>query len=864
MPSIDPGSLKNEAGIAKLNDFLANRSYIAAESGPSAEDMACFAAIASVPSKKALPNAARWYRHILAVRASHAPAYQWPAAGAKPKAAAKPKKAPMEVDVKPEKWSGVMHKPSSSPPALGLGDKCVDRKGGGLKGKYYITTAINYANGWPHMGHAYEAIVSDVFARHHRLMGEDTYYLTGSDEHGQKIAEKAEADGLSPIASCDRFVDGFKCLNQRLRISNNFYIRTTQAAHKAYVQELWKNVKAKGDIYFGDYEGWYCVREERYFTDTEALESDYKDPVSGVPLEKRKEASFFFRLSKYAKPVLDWMEANESFIQPQQFRGEIMDRLKGMEMRDLCISRGTFAWGVPCPEEPVNDQSHVMYVWFDALTNYASAVGAGDKANPLSRFWPADMHIVGKDINWFHSVYWPAMLMSAGMPLPKSIVVHGFIAGSDGRKMSKSLGNVVDAHDILDEISPDTFRWYICREAAYGDDLKFNMDGMKLMHNADLCGNFGNLVNRAISLCGGAVPEMGKDTAGLPFKLDELKAATSKAYLEYRLSEAADLAVGAANDTNKWLNDNAPWNLKDEKDKDVRATRCRVLLEAVYILAHFFGPFVPAAAEAVLKKIGQAPMAIPDLSDKFANLKTGAPATSSTILFEMFDMKTGAPSVADAKEAKDKAKLALKEASKESNPAPAKVVVKEKPKAAPVKEKAKAAPETSDDQPLFTKLDIRVGRVVDAWFHPEADRLFIESIDVGEAAPRQIVSGLREHYKLEEFKGRKLLVVCNMKPSKLVKVDSSGMVLCAKNADKVELLIVPDNLEVGTRVLPDGTPNTFEPFEPNAVKKKKVWEGVAELLRTDKNRVAMFDGKPLVGPGGEKFLAATCSDSPIS
>jgi len=425
--------------------------------------------------------------------------------------------------------------------------------------------------------------------------------------------------------------------------------------------------------------------------------------------------------------------------------------------------------------------------------------------------------VIGKDISWFHTVIWPAMLMSADMPLPKSVVVHGFIAGADGRKMSKSLGNVVDAHEELDHVSPDTFRWYISRAASFGDDLKFSPEAMKLQHNSDLCGNLGNLVNRAVVLCGGTVPELGKEKIDLPFDLAKLKAETTKAFLEYRLSDAADLAVAAGTDTNKWVQILAPWNMKDDSQVALRATCCRMLLEAVYVLAHFFGPFIPSGAEAILKKLNVPPTAIPDLNDKFVNLKEGAPVTSGSVLYEVFDVTASVAAAAD------------------------------------------------DNQPLFSKLDVRVGKVVDAWFHPDADRLFVEMIDVGDPeGPRQIVSGLREHYKLEEFKGRKLLAVCNMKPSKLVKVDSYGMVLCAKTGDKVELLDVPANLEVGTRILPEGVASTFPPFEPSQVKKKKIWESVAEVLRTGKDRVAMVDGKALMGPGGEKILAPTLPDAAIS
>jgi len=423
---------------------------------------------------------------------------------------------------------------------------------------------------------------------------------------------------------------------------------------------------------------------------------------------------------------VEHIEEHEEFIQPQQFRTEILERLKSIKLRDLSISRGTFNWGVECPEDLIEGQQHVMYVWFEALINYISGVDATNPTKPLSCFWPADMHIIGKDISWFHSVIWPAMLMSIGLPLPKSIVVHGIIAGADGRKMSKTYGNVINAHDLLDRLSPDTLRWYVCREAKYGDDFKFSEESLTLMHNADLCDNLGNLVNRAVNLCGGAVPAGDAKLVPLPFDLAALKQTVCSAFEQYKLSEAADLVVKACSATNKWIADLEPWKMKDDK-KDLRNACCRLLVEAVYVLAHFFAPFIPTAGEAVFNKIAPARPII-ELADDFNNLTTGAEVSKGSILFEPLEVK------------KDEA------------------------------------------QPLFSKLDVRVGRVVEAWPHPEADRLFVERIDVGDPeGPRQIVSGLREHYTLEQFIGRNLLALCNMKPARLKNVESHGMVLCAKD-----------------------------------------------------------------------------------
>eukprot|EP00928_Gymnodinium_smaydae_P047058 TRINITY_DN31397_c0_g1_i1.p1 TRINITY_DN31397_c0_g1~~TRINITY_DN31397_c0_g1_i1.p1 ORF type:complete len:903 (+),score=195.37 TRINITY_DN31397_c0_g1_i1:63-2711(+) len=873
-------SLKTEKGLAQLNELLASRSYIGETGQPTAEDFSRSLEIGVVPDRSQFPHVARWLTHIKALRVKY-PEYSPVRAGAggssapsapaakKGRAAGKEKQE-LDFDCKVLPW-GEPNTPVADPPALGAAAK--DLAGLGKNSpKYYITTAINYANGFPHIGHAYEALTSDVFARHARLMGRQTFFMTGSDEHGQKIAQAAADEGQKPITICNRYVDGFKALNQRLLVSNNYYVRTTDDCHKKVAQDVWQRCKKAGDIYLGEYEGWYLVREERFVTDQEAQEWNYLDPGSGKPLTKMCEASFFFRMTKYRDRVIKLIQEQEDFIKPQQYRTEVLERLKAMEgegkeMRDLSISRGTFDWGIPCPEEPVNGQKHVMYVWFDALTNYLSGVNGNDPKAPLSKFWPADMHVIGKDISWFHCVIWPSMLMSAGLPLPKSVVVHGFIAGPDGRKMSKSYGNVVNPHDMLNRYSPDTLRWYLCRESPYGDDVKFSEDAMKLMHNADLCDNLGNLVNRAAKLCGGSLPARGtpesRKKVGKPFDLAQLKKATAEAMAGYRLNEAADLAVRACGATNKWIADLEPWKMKAEDQQDTKAAACRMLVEAVYVLAHFFAPFVPTAGEAIMKKCGKAPTSIVELNDNFENLKDGGAVEAGNVLFAPFDVSkdaqqagAGAPEPAAKAQAKPKA---------EPKAEP-------KAKAKADKEKAKGGAATTDEddpnQPLFSKLDVRVGRVVKAWHHPEADRLFVEEIDVGEPeGPRQIVSGLREHYSLEQFQGRLLLAVCNMKPAKLVKVESSGMVLCAKNPEKkvVELLEVPEGAKVGDRVLPEGVPDTWKPMKPNLMQKKKIWESIAGELRTNGDRVACFAGTALcVGPEKKRIVAPTLPDAMIS
>jgi len=859
-PKAALGSLRTERGLEQLNALLADQSYVGGTLHATAEDMACFAAVHARPNRQQFPHLHRWYNHIAGLKSSYAPYHVWPGQAQAngdsghetkkqgPRAPGKDKQA-LPFDCKVEPVSDRRQVQGDDAIKKGAGAKCFASASG--SSKYYITTAINYCNGWPHIGHAYEALTSDVFARYRRMLGEDVFFMTGADEHGQKIAQVAENEGLQPIQICDRYCLGFRALNQRLNVSNDFYVRTTEERHKVVARAMWTKCKENGDIYLDRYEGWYMVREERFITEQEAQEWDYKDPSSGVPLKKMSEPSFFFRLSKYQQKVIQHIEANADFIQPTQYKGELLERLKSIELRDLSISRGTFDWGVSCPEEPADGKQHVMYVWFDALINYMSGVDGLDASKPLSRFWPASMHIVGKDIHWFHAVIWPAMLMSAGMKLPKSVVVHGFIAGADGRKMSKSLGNVVDPHDMLDKLPCDTLRWYLCREATFGDDVRFSEDSLRLMHNAELCDNLGNLVNRAVSLCGGSVPS-GKVSVPPPFNLKELKTAVKDAFESYRLSDAAHLAIEAAGKTNKWIADLEPWKMKDADKQDLRASCLRKLLEAVYVLAHFFAPFIPIAAEAIFAKLGEAPRPIPELEDDFQNLTEGKEVKATSLLFSQLEVKKVDVEAATEKKIQEKKAASKAEA-------------KAKPKA---KEEKKPKVEIKDDpnQPLFSKLDIRVGKIVKAWNHPKADRLYVEEIDVGDPeGPRQVISGLREHYSLEEFQGKRLLAICNLMPAKMMGVTSHGMVLCAKSADKkvVELISVPESCKIGDRILPEGVPATWSPFTPEAVKELKIWEAVVKEMRADASRTVCFDGKPLVSATGEKFLAPTQAEAEI-
>uniref|UniRef100_A0A7S0VMT7 methionine--tRNA ligase n=1 Tax=Hemiselmis tepida TaxID=464990 RepID=A0A7S0VMT7_9CRYP len=619
--------------------------------------------------------------------------------------------------------------------------------------KFYITTAINYTNGNPHMGHAYEAVTSDIIARWHRAYGRDVFFCTGTDEHGQKIAQTAEAMGLKPIDICDKYAEAFQVLNRRMDISNDFYIRTTMDKHKKAAQELFRRAADAGDIYLDTYEGWYNVREETFVTENDAQQSDYKDPTSGVPLQKMTEESYFFRMSKYQERLVRHIEDNEDFIQPDYRRNEMLSRLKE-PLRDLSVSRTTFDWGVPVPEHPAlkSDKKHVMYVWFDALTNYLSAADYPD--GPNMRYWPCDMHLIGKDIIWFHTVIWPTMHMSAGVPLPKCVYAHGFINDREGKKMSKSLGNVIDPHEQLDRYSCDTFRCYLAYASPFGADVPFSEEAMVTMHNAELADALGNLVHRATNLaqkyCGGAVPDVAPEQA---FDLVRLTHDVSGAMEGFCIQDALQLSLGAVKATNKYLSDCAPWHIKasegfpEDQAALKRSVVVRTALESLYILAHFLCPFIHNGCAKIFEKLGTQPRPIPRLSPAFTNLAAGSPVHVGEVLYAKLEKKA--------------------EAVEEIFPC-----------------------------------DMRVGTIKEVKEHPEQDTLFVCQVSLGGQGLRQVCAGLRGKYEAPELVGRSVVLLLNLKPAEFKGVKSEGMLLVG---DQQKPQKVQGLLKAGDGSVADGT-----------------------------------------------------------
>jgi len=740
---------------------------------------------------------------------------------------------------------------------------------------YYITTAINYTNGPAHMGHAYEGATADCIARYARLKygSGGCYFLTGSDEHGQKIANTAEAMNQAPIEICDKYVTGFQCLNQRILVSNDDYLRTTSERHKATAQVLWRKCAAntsnheEGDIYLDAYSGWYNVREETFVTDTEAEASEFKDPSSGLPLKRVEEESYFFRMSAYHDRLVEYIEQHPEFIMPGKHRNLILSRLRSDRLRDLSISRTTFSWGIQVPQ-PEFKSNHVMYVWFDALSNYLTgidALGLNQEKENLRHVWPADVHIIGKDILWFHTVIWPCILMSAGMSLPKTVFAHGFVNDEEGKKMSKSLGNVVDPHDMLDKYPVDTFRWYLCCEAPYGGELNFNPDSLMNRHNSDLCDTLGNLVHRTTNLCkkycNGTVPDVeniicsncidGKEST-FPGVIDfeKVRSEFLSKMDSFELEAGASLAIAEFRNVNGYLTEKSPWHLKGDEHTVTRQVIVRATLEAVYALSHLLLPFIPAGAKKIFDKLGTPPKTpLTDLKGSLRNLSPGVTVNIGDVLYS----KIATEEELNAAEAAKKKATDYAEAQK-----------RKKEKKAQNKKASQAGMGKSgsdENQPDFTKIDIRVGLITKVWLHPDADKLFCEEIDVGEDEPRQIASGLRGHYELSEMEDRKVLVVCNLKAANIVGFKSFGMVLAAKAENNVELVIPPEGASIGERVYVDGL--SGEPITSAQVKKKKVWETVSSKLRSNGKMEATWDGQVIMTSAGVCSIPSL-ENAPIS
>jgi methionyl-tRNA synthetase len=495
--------------------------------------------------------------------------------------------------------------------------------------KFYITTPIFYPNGKPHIGHAYNVIACDVLARFQRLDGKDVFFLTGTDEHGLKMQQNAEAEGITPKELADRNSAIFREMDEKLGASNDQYIRTTEPRHYAASQAIWKAMAANGDIYLGGYSGWYSVRQEAYFDESETTvgEDGVRREPLGSPVEWSEEQTYFFRLSAYQDRLLAHYEANPDFVAPAERRNEIVSFVKS-GLRDLSISRSTFNWGVPVP----GDDKHVMYVWVDALTNYITGAGYPDEQDPLWRFWPANIHVIGKDIIRFHAVYWPAFLMSAGIELPKRVFAHGFLFNR-GEKMSKSVGNVVDPFEMVDRYGLDQVRYYFMREVPFGQDGSYSHDAIVNRTNADLANDLGNLAQRSLSMiaknCGGVVPLRGVLAEADRVILDQATAALAtarKAMQEQAIHQALSAIFGVVSEANRYFAAQEPWALK--KTDPVRMeTVLYTTAETIRRVAILCQPYVPGSAAKLLGLL-----AVQQDERSFAHLDDSNALVSGTVL----------------------------------------------------------------------------------------------------------------------------------------------------------------------------------------------------------------------------------------
>ena len=636
------------------------------------------------------------------------------------------------------------------------------------KKPFYITTAIAYSSRKPHIGNVYEAIFTDAVARYKRMQGYDVFFLTGTDEHGQKIEDCAKESGITPKEYVDRMSSEIRRIWDSMNISYDHFIRTTDESHENAVKHIFKKLYDQGDIYKGSYEGWYCVPCESFFTETQV--SDGKCPDCGAPVSKASEEAYFFRMGKYADRLLDYIESHPEFIEPDSRRKEMVNNFIKPGLQDLCVSRSSFKWGVPVEF----DSKHVIYVWLDALSNYITALGydVDKQSDNFNRYWPADVHVIGKDIMRFHSIYWPIFLMALDIPLPKKIFGHPWLLfGTD--KMSKSKGNVMYADELAQIFGVDGVRHYVLSEMPYASDGSITYESLVGRYNSDLANNLGNLVKRTADMSqkyfGGTVQEPSE-----PEELDfELKKAVSDAVDSFcenmdglHVADASEAVFSIFRRANKYIDETTPWLLSKEEGKRGRlGTVLYNLLETIRIGAVLLAPLMPDTSDKILKQLSTEEKLL-----DFGALKPGTVLGDSEVLFARIDEKSLMEQIEAERKKTDKEKS-----------------LSERPEGCAVI--------GIDD---FMKVELRTAQVIACEPVPKAKKLLKLQVDLG-YEQRQIVSGISKFYTPEQLIGRKIIVVANLKPAKLCGIESNGMLL-ASGEDTVRVVFLGDDTPLGERV----------------------------------------------------------------
>ena len=649
------------------------------------------------------------------------------------------------------------------------------------KKPYYITTAIAYTSGKPHIGNTYEAVLADSIARFKRAEGYDVRFQTGTDEHGQKIELKAEAAGVSPQDFVDGVAGEIKTIWDLMNTSYDKFIRTTDKDHEAQVQKIFKKLYDQGDIYKGYYEGLYCTPCESFFTESQLV--DGKCPDCGREVQPAKEEAYFFKMSKYADRLIAYINEHPEFIQPVSRKNEMMNNFLLPGLQDLCVSRTSFTWGVPVSFDP----KHVTYVWLDALTNYITGLGYdcdGNHGELFDKFWPADLHLIGKDIIRFHTIYWPIFLMALDLPLPKQVFGHPWLLQGDG-KMSKSKGNVLYADTLVDFFGVDAVRYFVLHEMPFDNDGVISWELMVERLNSDLANILGNLVNRTISMSnkyfdgtvrnGGAAEEVDADLKAVV--LDAVKKTVAKMD-QLRVADAITEIFGIFRRCNKYIDETMPWALaKDEDKKDRLATVLYNLVEAITIGASLLESFMPETSEKILSQL-QAEKRTLDQMDTFGLYPSGRKVTDKPeILFARMDVKEVLEK-AEKLQAEQAAAAAAENGAADA----------EEKQEEPVID-IEAKPEISYDD--FAAMQFQVGEIISCEAVPKSKKLLCSQVKIGSQV-KQIVSGIKAHYSPEEMVGKKVMVLVNLKPAKLAGVMSEGMILCAEDADGNLSLMVPE------------------------------------------------------------------------